>query len=217
MSSHHLQYPAFDPVTSACSDSLNIPESAITVSLHQSNVIMITPNVSQPINQNQLSAEPIHNPTGKWWETTNTNLSSLEPLLPEDNLFSAIPNFQTTPLDNSSFRANSIEGSTRSSCNASAINRGSNISSETPSLPISPRPSSDCGLGSNEKPTAAGQFGTCEDRRPEPPRRRKKPGHPSSKHTEPLRCPNSGCPKTFVRRCELKLVSPVLILFHVQS
>ena len=211
MFSHHLQYPAFDPAISACSDSLNIPESAITVSLHQSNVNMITPNVSQPINQNQLSAEPIHNPTGNWWETTNTNLSSLEPLLPKDNLFSAIQNFQSTPLDNSSFRENSIEGSTRSSCNASAVSSGSSISSETP------HPSTDCGLRSNEKLNAADQFGTCEDRRPEPPPRRRKPRSPSSKHTEPLPCPSSGCPKSFVRRCELKLVSPVLILFHVQS
>ena len=204
--SPYLQYPAFDPVISPCSDSLDILESAIAVSLHQSNLVKYTPDVSQPFDQNKHSAESLSNLTGKLWETTHTDFSSLEPLPPEDNQFSAIQSFQTTPLDNFPFRSYSTEDSTRSSYNASTISSKSEISSETLALPISPRPSSDCGLESNEKLTTADRFGTFDNGRPEPPPRRRKPRSPSSKDTESLPCPNFGCPKTFVRRGELKLV-----------
>ena len=84
-------------------------------------------------------------------------------------------------------------------------------------LPVSPHFFSDCALEPNENAVLSSPSSNYGVRRQKAPHRKRKPGHPSSKHTEALPCPNSECAKTFVRPCEFKSVSPALGFLHVES
>ena len=84
-----------------------------------------TADRSQPIGQYQhSSAELLSSISRDWWKTTHHDISfpadpSFASLIRNTDL-SAVQGFQSTPFDTAFFILRSIEGTTRSGCQASA-------------------------------------------------------------------------------------------------
>ncbi len=164
----------------------------------------------QPFDQDQESARLLPSFPSGWQELTYPN-SSLENLSiastsvqlpwPESNHFPADQDLCTTLFHKSSLET---AGASRPNCDASANGAGTSVSPESSALPASTSSFSDPDAGIDGNPTAVDQSSNFGARTPaRPSKRRRKPGSSSLKHTEPLPCSTSACPKTFLRRCEL--------------